>query len=373
MDPSETRIAHFIFNGLIDTVTNFVNHVSGTMMTIIGPAAASLLTIYVLLWGLGIAIGQIQEPFTDGLKRIARMSIIVSLALTASIYQSNVSSFFLTVPTAVSANLQQGDGVTDGGGNANCTTTPNEQVPVATTLDVSLCQGFTIGQKVWQYAGQQSGISNLGLKIGYYALAILIYIAVVVIVGVAAGILFVAFIAMAVLLAVGPMFILLAIFPATQRFFESWFGQLVNFALLFIIMGCAIALVFAVLDNFYQQLINEQVTDGSVIVDFVKVVGMTLAVVVVLLQTRSIASALGGGVHLHAQNLAGKLAGAGQSAAGAGRAVMTGSSQKGFAEDRAARGLGQTASQRMALGNSVPAAGRRIRQMWQGSNTASKA
>ncbi|QAU23383.1 type IV secretion system protein [Dyella sp. M7H15-1] len=371
-DPT-TRIAYFLFDGITPTITDFVNSVSGEMMKIVGPAAGSLLTMYVLLWGVGIATGHVQEPFTDGMKRIMRMSIIVSLALTVSIYQANVSNFFLTAPIAIGSDLQENATVPGGTTTAQCAETPGETVEFATTLDVSLCEGFDIGQQIWQQGTSQSGQDNMGTAIAYYDLAILVDLAAGTMVGIAAGILFVSYIAMAILLAVGPFFIIMAIFQGTQRFFESWLGQICNFAILFIIMDVAIELIFSFIENFYASLPAPTNSSGQIIVDFIKVVTVTLAIIVVLLQTRSIAAHLGDGAHLQGQNLAGRLASMGTGAAGVARAAMTGSSVKVFAEDWQASGLSQTPSQRLALDNSLSATSRRIRQSWQDSNTASEA
>lgn len=77
--------------------------------------------------------------------------------------------------------------------------------------------------------------------------------AAIAIVAVAAGILLVAFIATAMLLAIGPLFILLAIFPATYRWFETWLGQVVNFAILYVMVAVTVGLVFGMFDQFLSN------------------------------------------------------------------------------------------------------------------------
>ena len=69
---------------------------------------AVLLTIYVLLWGVAMASGQISEPFTDGMKRIVRMCIIVGFALTAGIYQSTIVDLFNQAPAQLANAITQG-------------------------------------------------------------------------------------------------------------------------------------------------------------------------------------------------------------------------------------------------------------------------
>lgn len=315
--PTETtQIAHWLLDGLTDTVTNYANAKSQLMIGMIGPLAACLLAMYVLLWGAGIASGQITEPFTDGAKRICRMSAIIAFALTVSIYQGSVATFFETVPASMATQLMS-DGSASTGTAAS----------IADVLDTSLGKGLHIGETVWEEgdktaaAGSKWSISSSVAAIPYYMLAIGIDVACVLIVGVGAAILFVAYIATALLLAIGPIFILLAIFPRTQRFFETWLGQVVSFAMLYLLIAVTIGMTFTLFEKFIADL--PVGTIGDIVISAIKVIGAVIAIVTVMLQTRAMAASLGGGLALQAQGLAGKLAGG---AAGAGRMAMTGSS-----------------------------------------------
>ncbi len=60
-----TQIAGFLLDQTLTTVQAYVNTASAKMIQIIAPVAATLLIIYVLLWGAAMAAGQISEPFTD--------------------------------------------------------------------------------------------------------------------------------------------------------------------------------------------------------------------------------------------------------------------------------------------------------------------
>ncbi|MCW5569244.1 MAG: type IV secretion system protein [Dokdonella sp.] len=186
----------------------------------------------------------------------------------------------------------------------------------------------------------QKGIKAAIAGLGYYALAILVYLAAGAIVAIAAGILLVAFLATAVLLAIGPLFILFAIFPVTYRWFEAWLGQVVNFAILYIIVAVTMGLVFGMFDQYLSML--PITTLSETVINSLKLVGITIAIVTVLLQTRSIAAALGGGAAMNSQNVAGKLASMGTDLT---RAVATGSSKNGIKPNVSAGSLiGSTAA-----------------------------
>lgn len=315
--PETTRIAHWLLEDITATVTTYANEKAATMITIIGPTATILLTIFVLLWGAAIASGQISEPFTDGMKRIIRMCVIVGLALTAGIYQGTVADFFLSAPNELASQMAY-DGSPDSG----------SPTTIATVLDNSLQKGIDVGDKAWDKGDEmaQQGIKSAIAGIGYYAIAILVYLTSTIVVAIAAGILFVAFVATAVLLAIGPLFILLAIFPQTARWFEAWLGQMVNFAILSLIVSVTIGVTFSLLDKFLTDLpVN---TFDELVINAIKLIGAVVAVVTVLLNTRSIAQAIGGGAALSAQSVAGRLAAAGT---GFARAAVTGHSKRGIA------------------------------------------
>ena len=134
MVTSDTRIAHWLLDSIVTTTTNYVNAASSTMVAIIGGAATALLTIYVLLWAVGIASGRINEPFTDGVKRVIRIVVIVAFALTAGFYQDQVAQFFLQAPSAVAAKLVA-PGSSSGSSPAS----------IADVLDNAENQGIQIG------------------------------------------------------------------------------------------------------------------------------------------------------------------------------------------------------------------------------------
>ena len=58
---------------------------------------------------------------------------------------------------------------------------------------------------------------------------------------------------MAVLLAVGPLFIAFCLFDATRRLFEAWVAQLVNYALITILTVLVAALLLQVVESYAAQ------------------------------------------------------------------------------------------------------------------------
>jgi type IV secretion system protein VirB6 len=360
--PSDTRIAHFLLDSVAADVTKFANQNASALINTIGPAASAMLSIYVIMWGLAVVSGQSGEPFGDGVRRILRMCAIVSFALTAGIYQSTISDFFLTIPSALAASMS----------NPEVGEVSGDPVTLATALDASLQKGVDIGNRVWSVGDKQGLLDGGGLA--YYLLALIIYFSVASIVCIASGIIFVAFIATALLLSVGPIFVLMALLPATQKFFDLWLGQLVNYAILFILVACSVSMCFTMFDEFVKSL--PTAIAAETVINTVKIVGATIVIVAVLIQTYGMAAALGGGAALSAQGVASRALQAGKAGAGAavgaGRAVATGNSRSMSPLERQAQqsaGYRKSASETLALRSSIPAALNMARRVFRPPGT----
>ena len=292
-----TRVAHFLLDGIVDSITQFAQTNSQSLIEIIATPATDMFIIYVLLWGAGIASGQIQEPFGDGIRRILRIITISLIGLTADTYQGTIVGFFVHAPSHIAAQLVSSGGATGGGGADS----------IADILDNALANGLQLGNQAWDMA---ESLSIFDGAIGYYMIAMLLYVVVAIIVAIATGIVFVTFISLALLLSVGPFFILMAIFQTTQRFFDAWLGQVISMAILFLLVASAVSLCFAVFQKFVTALPQDSWEDT--ILNLVKVLTASIAIITVLWQTQVMAAALGQGIAISAQQFAGRIASSGQ-------------------------------------------------------------
>ena len=122
-------------------------------------------------------------------------------------------------------------------------------------------------------------------------------------------------IALAVLLALGPLFIALLLFDATRRFFEAWLAQLANYALITILTVLVAALLLQIVAVLRGA--NRSAAAAAIMtVDSLNMLLVAVIVFLVMRQVMPIAAALAGGVSLSSFGMVSRFVAWG---AGAGR------------------------------------------------------
>lgn len=302
---------HF-FTDTINRVSSVLDtYVSSTSSNIVGGfsgVATTLVTIYVVLWGWSMMRGMISEPITDGVTRIVRLTVIVALATNIGLYNAYIAEFLWRAPDALASLVASG--YSDSTTNANF-------------LDTLFGKMYDFGAAYIEKAHATSGVfPDFGLMAAGWAVWIVGGAATLY----GAFLLVLSKIALAVLLAVGPIFVLCMVFEGTKRFFDVWIGQALNYIFLVMLTAAMIKLLFTIISMYMDAVFGSYAASGGADPNFSEIFPM-LAVsgigVLVLMQMPSIASALGGGVAISTLNAArwtyGKATGGIASAASAAR------------------------------------------------------
>ncbi len=190
--------------------------------------------------------------------------------------------------------------------------------PVA-TIDALWEQGGTVAATLWDKGGVFNG------DIGYYLAAAVVYGLMGAVCVYTLFLMALARVALALLLAVGPVFIVLLLFEATQRFFEHWIAQLVNYALIGVLAVLTASLMLTVVEAYATQTAERGAAILTVdALDMLLVAGLVL---LILRQVMPIAARLAGGVALSSFGLASAVTQRGVSVAGrsgsfVGRSVL---------------------------------------------------
>lgn len=283
---SEFHFYEDTFIKLNNALVSYVGDVVGEVINAISGVTYSMLTIYVMLWGWSMLRGMISEPITDGVARIVRLAVIITVGLNVGQYSTYVATFLWNTPEAM-ANIVA---------NGYSSGTSNVQY-----LDGLMSKLYDVGDAYWQKAIAEGGmIPDLGLLF----IAILIWTVGVFATAYSAFLLALSKMALAILLAVGPIFILLLIFDGTKRFFEAWLGQALNYVFLVILTAAAVKLVMTIIAEYLNVasgvIISDPTTDQAL-----PAIVLCLISALVMMQLPSIASALGGGVAISTLGAAG--------------------------------------------------------------------
>jgi type IV secretion system protein VirB6 len=231
---------------------------------IAGPMRAALV-LYVLLYGLAILRGAISEPLMDFAVRSLKLALIYMLATTAAYGTWVTQPLFHTLPDTLA---QAVSGAT--GGDAG------------TAFDQFFSRAAYLGQKAAEDATPLNWlpllVSGAVFVTGALAAAL------------GFGIVMLAKVALALLIALGPIFIGCALFEASRRFFFGWLSQAVNYLVLFALIIAVFQLVLALVAAQWSNIDAQDAVVGGLIF-----VALCLLGGIFFLQIPAIAAGVAGG------------------------------------------------------------------------------
>ena len=244
------------------------------------PAVVTLATVYVMVWGYLQLTGRIEEPLVTGLRRLLTLALVIGGALHLWLYNSLIVDTFYRAPAQLAAAIV---------GTAQ---------PV-TTLDVIWSRGGAVADFLWNNGGVLSG------DFGYYVAGAVVWVLVGLLCVYTMFLIALSSVALAVLLALGPLFLALLLFESSRRFFEAWVAQLANYALITILTVLAAALLLQIVQAYAEQTAARG--NALVTVDALDMVLVAVLVFLLLRQVMPIAAALAGGIALSTFGAASRL------------------------------------------------------------------
>lgn len=270
------QLAQPIFDKLDGITQTLVIHMASNAITHIAPIITIALTITFLVNALLIMQGAVETPVADFLMRCIRIAFIVSIALTAGFYQSNIAKIVTETPDELATVLVMNKQAPDKAGNM---------------IDANIEKGFAYASAAFDKAALYNPSSW-----SYPIIAAIILIATGVLCGVGLAVLLTVKVALTILAGIGPLFIASLLFEPTKRYFELWIGQIVQYALILII--------YSAIFGFFMDLFGGYAAQGKLdgFQNIAYSVGglliITCCAIIVLLKIPHIASALSDGVSL---------------------------------------------------------------------------
>jgi type IV secretion system protein VirB6 len=253
-------------------LAGYIGTNTARVATALEPALITLATVYVMVWGYLQLTGRIEEPFVAGLKRLITLAVVLGLAVHLWLYNALLVDTFYNAPAQLAAAVV------------------GAQDPVA-TIDAIWERGGAVADFLWNNGGVFSG------DFGYYVAGAVVWVLMGLLCVYAMFLIALSAIALAVLLALGPLFLALLLFDGTRRFFEAWMAQLANYALITVLTVLVAALLLQVVESYAEQTAARGA--AIVTVDALNMVLVAVLVFLLLRQVMPIASALAGGIALN--------------------------------------------------------------------------
>jgi type IV secretion system protein VirB6 len=292
----------------------YIGNNTARLASVLEPTVVTLATIYVMGWGYLHLMGRIEEPLVTGLKRVAVIALVLGVGLNLWLYNSVIVDTFYNAPAQLAAAVV-------GAGD-----------PVA-TIDAIWQSGGTVASNLYDKGGTLGWGFDLAALVVWCLMGLLCVYAMFLIA--------LSNIALAVLLALGPLFIALLFFDATKRYFSAWLGQLANYALITVLTVMVAALLLHIVQSYAAQTAAR----GSAIltVDALNMILVAVLVFLVLRQIMPVAAGLAGGSSLSTHGFVSRTLARGISAArlASGPAMVFAAPRAGRAVDGVTRGSGR--------------------------------
>jgi type IV secretion system protein VirB6 len=253
-------------NGQLNT---YIGNNTALIANALEPAVATFATIYVVLWGYLHLTGGIEQPFAAGLKRIVTLAIVFGVGIRLWLYNSVIVDTFYTAPAELAtAVVGAGDPVT--------------------VIDAIWERGGAVADILFHKGGL--------LGVPYFLTGVIVWALVGLLCVYTMFLIALASVALAVLLALGPLFIPTILFDRTRRLFDAWLGQLATYGLITILTVLVAALLLHIVRSYADQ--TAALGAGMAAVDTLNMLLISALSFLLMRQVMPIAAGLGGGVAL---------------------------------------------------------------------------
>lgn len=286
-----------IFTLIDDSIINVVIGKAGTLISVLEPLLLSSFSVYLLFLFLSYWNSSIEESIVDFVRRCVAWILILSFALNIGYYNEYI------VPMV----MNFGDFLSQKFSGSNTTIDGNLDEMATVVLD---------GVKATME--KASGVTGTILAV---LVILLISVFSIVFLIISAGYILLAKVFAGILVVVGPLFIAMALFPATRQYFSAWVNQVVNYALLTFFLNVLMAI--------FIEFMVGAFGDGAI--DLAR--GLNIAIgagvfFVVLLRLPELSSSLAGGLSANGFTQATRAV-MNLSKAGAGKSLSAGGKKGG--------------------------------------------
>ena len=285
---SDPMIFRFVGDKLAALTNTYSEVASSSLATAIKPIALTSVTLFISVYGALVIAGKIQQPFTDFMVKAAKILIIAAVCLNAANYIAWVADAVNGLESGLVTALKAPG-------------TPAGASSTYEQLDKSIGHAMDLVSQCFSKADEKNILTEAGPLIGWFFCGIIIAIGILIFFLVGGAIIIATKFLLAIMIGIGPLFILALMFPATAGFFDRWLGQTLTYVFTIVLVAVVMSLGVSVFDS----IINDAgvLADDSALFKAVQILFVSLILAFVTMQVTSLAGGIAGGISMAALTL----------------------------------------------------------------------
>ncbi len=235
VESTNTLNIAYIEGSLTNAINQYIVGGSAALSAVLLPIVIVALTIWIIVYGYAVTRGEIQEPVNLFVWKALKITLILGLASTSGYYTSWVVNGLKGLETALVSAFSGGGG------------------SIADAIDTTASALNPLKREYYRRA--VGGLNIIPFPNLDALFAWLLVIATQVVIFFCAAIPYIiAKVTIAILFALGPLFILLALFEPTRKFTEAWLAAVLTQIFTVVILFAIFAFMPAIFVHFIGQI-----------------------------------------------------------------------------------------------------------------------
>lgn len=272
-----------LISNVDNIIFSFVQGTFGSLSPTINILWRLMFIIFIAVFGYKVIIsGRFSAP--ELIKNTLKIIVLLIIATDWDTFLLVVYNLTTDLPSDIAGLLIQN---VDG---ATTTSVATDESGANEVLSRFYDRSMAISEKILEGAGWT--------KWGLYFYGILIWIGTLAFTGFAAMLIILAKLAVAVLLAIGPLFILLLIFSNAKALFEGWLRTLLNYAIIPVFVYALLALMLAVAEWPLRYLEANSGPSDALLTSIAPFLFTCIVAMLILAQILNIAASVTSGLSL---------------------------------------------------------------------------
>lgn len=263
-----------------NTILNYVQGAFGNLSPIVNALWASMFVVFIAIYGYKVIISG-QFAISDLWVHCFKIIAVLVLATQWDAFSIFILEIVTNMPSDIAGQL-----INTASGGSNDITSAN------TALGNFYGKGLEASSKITEGVGW--GMGGL-ILFGY---SIIVWLATLALTGYALMLIVLSKIAVAVLLAVGPIFILMLIFMQTKSLFEGWLRTLLNYALIPIFVYGLLSLLLTLIEMPLTNMATNVEAGANIMESIAPFILVAFVSILLLSQVMNLSSGISGGISL---------------------------------------------------------------------------